>query len=99
MDINYVSFMSKYGSKWAIKASEWNPGQQEFENCLSQVQAEEQERIKKFRFEIDRKRALCGRLLIRRLISLLHNVPNDKIKIGRTEYNKPELVEPASNQK
>jgi len=88
MQRDLVESVNKFGSKWAINAEKWKPDKEEFEFYVNQVQPDEQARIKKFRFEIDRKRALCGRLLIRHLVSLLFSIPSGEVKLGRTEKKK-----------
>mmetsp|Transcript_16610 Transcript_16610/g.19901 ORF Transcript_16610/g.19901 Transcript_16610/m.19901 type:complete len:264 (+) Transcript_16610:407-1198(+) len=94
MQRDLVESVNKFGSKWAINAEKWKPDKEEFEFYVNQVQPDEQARIKKFRFEIDRKRALCGRLLIRHLVSLLFSIPSGEVKLGRTEKKKPILLSP-----
>jgi 4'-phosphopantetheinyl transferase len=61
-----------------------------FRQLLTFVCEKEQKRIMRFRFEIDAKRALIGRLLIRHAICLLFpHVPFTQIALGRTERNRP----------
>ena len=55
--------------------------------------------MKRFRFEVDRKRALCGQLLIRYLINSVFDVPLREIIIERTEKNKPYYTPPKHSLK
>jgi len=79
---------------WKVNVADWTPSESEWKANLELVQPEEQVRIGKFRFEMDRKRALAGRLLIRRAVMGFLNVTNKEVKLTRTDRGKPVLVEP-----
>lgn len=68
---------------------------QEFRQCLELISNEEKERIARQCQEIDRKRSLIGRLLLRVAI-LIHCKDKDvlwkDIIVGRSTYGKPILV-------
>jgi len=88
--INLIFFMVVC---WAIDVSTWKPEAEEWDKKISSIQAEEQARVSKFIFEMDRKRALLGRLLIRRLVSSVFGI--EEFTLGRTCNGKPELTCPA----
>ncbi|KAI9197497.1 4'-phosphopantetheinyl transferase superfamily [Polychytrium aggregatum] len=76
--------------KWAVKVANWSPSTEEFKAALSEIQTDEHEKVLKFMLPVDRKRALVGRLLAKRLI--LHFFPDqrwDQVRLSRTEYQKP----------
>ena len=80
---------------WVFNVRKWNPSQDEYTQLLSFLQPEEQMRISRFRFDIDRKRALAGRILIRKLIMEAFNVlDNGQICLSRSSTGKPFLVSP-----
>lgn len=62
---------------------------------LALVQEEERARILRFRFVLDRKRALAGRLLMRRRIAGAFGVDAASIELQRSALGKPLLAAPA----
>eukprot|EP00033_Pygsuia_biforma_P003512 GCRY01003845.1.p1 GENE.GCRY01003845.1~~GCRY01003845.1.p1 ORF type:complete len:309 (-),score=45.14 GCRY01003845.1:401-1246(-) len=83
--------VSSEGERWKFDISKWEPTPEEWEHCLSLIQSEEQQRVRKFRFEKDAKCALIGRLMIRSLIAQKLNLKNDEIVLKRTTAGKPYL--------
>eukprot|EP01117_Protostelium_nocturnum_P013442 TRINITY_DN5015_c0_g1_i3.p2 TRINITY_DN5015_c0_g1~~TRINITY_DN5015_c0_g1_i3.p2 ORF type:complete len:109 (+),score=48.66 TRINITY_DN5015_c0_g1_i3:95-421(+) len=68
--------------RWAFRFSEWNPKENEWNQCLECIELKEKERIGKFkrpnkgewligRFNSDAKSSLIGRLMLR--LFLLNN--------------------------
>lgn len=79
---------------WLANVTTWQPDTTEWERALSFVQQEEQVRIRKFRFPIDAKRSLVGRLLMRHLIHIHTGVDYSKIVLQRTKAGKPFWANP-----
>ncbi|XP_076468172.1 L-aminoadipate-semialdehyde dehydrogenase-phosphopantetheinyl transferase-like [Babylonia areolata] len=73
----------------AVKAKAWNPTQQEWTLAAQCIQSEEKDRIGRFVFKKDAKSAMVGRLLIRRVVSSMLNIPYHSVKLGRTDKGKP----------
>jgi len=74
---------------WAFNCTAWNMTQSQYEEGLSLVLPEEKIRIKKFVFERDRKSALAGRLLIRRLVNEVLDLDYYTLPLVRTKERKP----------
>ncbi|KAI6656465.1 L-aminoadipate-semialdehyde dehydrogenase-phosphopantetheinyl transferase isoform X3 [Oopsacas minuta] len=83
--------MSRY--RWAFNIRLWNPTDEEWKRAISLISRTELDRISKFVFLDDRKRALVGRLSIRAAICNGLRVPWDKIELSRTSKGKPCLTE------
>lgn len=81
--------------RWAVNVAKWEPSMQEFIELLGYVQHEEQKRIRRFHFFLDKKRALVGRLLLRAAISRESELKWDRITLKRTPKNKPYWNMPA----
>ena len=79
-------------SIWSIKSEQWNPSEEEFARALSTLQGEEQERVKRFRFMKDRKRALLGRLLLRGMAKEKSGDSSFQPSFKRTAERKPFIV-------
>ncbi|RIB15987.1 putative 4'-phosphopantetheinyl transferase SFP [Gigaspora rosea] len=88
---------SKIIARWAFNVQDWNPSKEQYKQVLLSIQSEERERIEKFKFFIDSKLALVGRLLMRFLFNKLYKIPWNEIKFARTKENKPILIKPESN--
>ncbi|CAG8532335.1 18094_t:CDS:2 [Gigaspora margarita] len=88
---------SKIIARWAFNVQDWNPSEEQYKKALLCIQSEERVRIEKFKFFIDSKLALVGRLLMRFLFNKLYKIPWNEIKFGRTKENKPILIKPESN--
>ena len=78
--------------RWAFNTRIWNPAEEEWKRGLSLINRTEEERISKFVFLEDRKRALIGRLSLRAVISEVLNVPWTRVELSRTERGKPCLT-------
>uniref|UniRef100_A0A7H0ZVK3 holo-[acyl-carrier-protein] synthase n=2 Tax=unclassified Aurantiochytrium TaxID=1547518 RepID=A0A7H0ZVK3_9STRA len=79
---------------WALNVEKWQPDEATVQALLETVQPEERTRIEKFRFDVDRRRALAGRVMIRNLIAKEFAVQNADIELARSDKGKPELVKP-----
>lgn len=77
---------------WSFHTNKWMPTPDEWSMALSLVQPEEKRRILRFRFKVDQKRALIGRLMIRASVVAHTKRPYAAIKLMRTKRNKPMLV-------
>ena len=76
-----------------VSAEKWPCSAQDRERVMERVaiQEEERVRIRKFRFEIDAKRSLAGRLLLRHLAAERLCVPSGSVRFERTPQGKPYL--------
>jgi len=54
--------------RWAFNCSKWHPTKEEFGRAFAAIQQDERDRINRFVYQEDAKRALVGRLLIRKCI-------------------------------
>ena len=78
---------------WAFNVSTWSPSQTEWCRAMALVQAEERERLGKFRYRQDLVSSLVGRLLLRAFaVSVLGLRDNKGVKFVRTERGKPVLA-------
>lgn len=75
--------------RWAFNFASWKPTQAEMLLATSCIQPEEKQRIAKFVFKKDFKASLIGRLMIRKFINSVTNIPYNLIKIYRDEKGKP----------
>eukprot|EP00045_Choanoeca_perplexa_P013673 m.155559 g.155559 ORF g.155559 m.155559 type:complete len:283 (-) comp16421_c0_seq5:3394-4242(-) len=76
----------------AVNARAWKPSVQELITCLKCIQPQEQERICRFKFTLDAKLSLLGRLLLRKVIAAHTSLSWSDIVLGRTEKGKPLLL-------
>ena len=64
----------------------------EFEKALKTIDPEEKNRIMRFHFVEDRKRALAGILLSEYAIYKEFGIPKDEMKFEKNKYGKPHIV-------
>ncbi|GAB1601629.1 L-aminoadipate-semialdehyde dehydrogenase-phosphopantetheinyl transferase-like [Argonauta hians] len=79
------------GLRLAFNFGVWSPLQSEWTLAAQCIQLEEKERISQFVFRKDAKAAMAGRLLIRKSLSSLMQVPYSSLNLSRTEKGKPYL--------
>nr|A0A1B3PEJ0.1 RecName: Full=Phosphopantetheinyl transferase; Short=PPTase [Thraustochytrium sp. ATCC 26185]AOG21007.1 phosphopantetheinyl transferase [Thraustochytrium sp. ATCC 26185] len=79
---------------WALRVAGWAPHDATRARLEAGLQQEERERVRKFRFEIDRHRALAGRVLIRTMVAEALRVDPAEIELKRTEMGKPFVARP-----
>ena len=78
-----------------VNSREWKPSLVQFNYLLQSLdEPEEILRISRFRFEIDRKRALIGRLLIRKVCIQSLCCANSVLKLGRSAKGRPIVLYP-----
>ena len=65
---------------------------EEFEKALKTIDPEEKNRIMRFHFVEDRKRALAGILLSGYAIYKEFGIPKDEMKFEKNKYGKPHIV-------
>ncbi|WP_051563517.1 4'-phosphopantetheinyl transferase family protein [Butyrivibrio sp. LB2008] len=65
---------------------------EEFEKALKSIDPEEKNRIMRFHFVEDRKRALAGILLSEYAICKEFGIPKDEMKFEKNKYGKPHVV-------
>lgn len=75
--------------RWFVDVSSWQPGSPNWDNAVRLLPAHELQKVMRFLFAKDQRLALASRLLQRRLIQELFNVPISQIDIQRTPEGKP----------
>lgn len=82
--------------RWAVDVHRWEPeggaDGDEFAFLLSIIPAEEAEKVRKFVFLDDKKRALVSRLLQRRCCERVTGLPWGEVRVARTKGQKPFLA-------
>ena len=86
--LNFI-FLDIKMYRWAVPLDKINLNVHEWQKCLSCIQLEEQARVNKFVYKKDSISALIGRLLIRKFLHLVTGLPNNEIKVTRTEKGRP----------
>ncbi|MFI2859291.1 4'-phosphopantetheinyl transferase family protein [Paenibacillus sp. JSM ZJ436] len=66
---------------------------QYLEMLLQKASAEKIDKIKRFHRPIDAYRSLLGDLLVRAIVSMEYNLPNEQIRFGYHPYGKPYLLD------
>ncbi|OQR97582.1 L-aminoadipate-semialdehyde dehydrogenase-phosphopantetheinyl transferase [Achlya hypogyna] len=74
---------------WYLDVGAWAPTGDEWDELLGYLLPEDKERILRFRFDKDRKFALCSRLLQFRLVHESFHTPYWTINLARTQHGKP----------
>ena len=64
----------------------------EFECALSKIDPEQKDRIMRFHFTEDKKRALAGILLSKYAIAMAFGISSDEIRVEKNKYGKPHVV-------
>lgn len=75
--------------RWYVDVSSWQPGSADWDCAMRQLPVHEQQKVMRFLFAKDQRLALGSRLLQRRLVHELFNVPALQIDIQRTPEGKP----------
>ncbi|KAL1524499.1 hypothetical protein AB1Y20_019393 [Prymnesium parvum] len=78
--------------RWIVDISTWSPAPEEFDFLLSTLQEEEQAKVVRYKFEMDKKRALVSRLLQRRACAEATGVKQSEVIIQRTKGAKPYMA-------
>lgn len=102
ISLKKVKENNKYRVRWAFSISNWFPSEEEWDSCLNLLEPEEMKRICSFkrptkegliigRFNPDAKASLIGRLLQRKLVHSVLDIPYNEMKFARTKENKPYL--------
>lgn len=77
--------------RWAFNVTKWSPTEREWGLAMALIQAEERERIAKFRYRVDMVSSLVGRLMLRSLAVSVFGLRNTEAQFERTERGKPVL--------
>jgi 4'-phosphopantetheinyl transferase len=77
-----------------INVSAWDAPAESVGRLMAQLQDAERARCKRFRMDIDKKRSLVGRILLRWMAHVETGQPWGDILLARTKDNKPYLVSP-----
>lgn len=77
--------------RWIFNSTAWQPSKDNWVLAAQCIQKEEKERIGKFVFKRDAKSSMIGRLMLRKVIKDITDIPYTEIKLGRTEKGKPYL--------
>jgi 4'-phosphopantetheinyl transferase len=75
--------------RWLVDISTWEPKNPEWKMLLAGLPPEDAEKVMKFRFVADQKRALVSRYLVRRACFEATGVPFDRVRVERTKGGKP----------
>ena len=75
--------------RWLVDISSWEPPPAEWNLLLKALPQADSEKVMKFRFVADQKRALVSRYLQRRACFEATGVPWSKVEITRTKGGKP----------
>eukprot|EP00466_Bigelowiella_natans_P009854 jgi/Bigna1/76520/fgenesh1_pg.41_\ len=78
--------------RWAVRVSKWDPTVTAYKEALALLHEDEAKRVAKFRFFDDAKRSLMGRLLVRKLLKDIMQMPT--IDLKRTQKGKPYIANP-----
>ena len=80
--------------RWAVVTDDatWDPQDAEWRLLIGTLPAEDQEKVMKFRFRADQKRALVSRLLQRRACFEATGVKMEDVVIKRTKGSKPYMA-------
>ena len=73
--------------------SRWSPSAEEWGRAMALIQAEERERIAKFRYRVDMMSSLVGRLLLRGFAASVLGLRNTETQFSRTDRGRPVLVQ------
>ena len=72
--------------------TKWSPTEREWGLAMALIQAEERQRIAKFRYRVDMVSSLVGRLMLRSLAVSVLALRNTEAQFERTERGKPVLT-------
>ena len=78
--------------------SKWSPSAEDWGRAMALIQAEERERLAKFRYRVDMMSSLVGRLLLRGFAASVLGLRNTEIKFSRTDRGRPVLVQSSQAQ-
>jgi len=78
--------------RWAVNVNEWTPTESEWNKAIKAIQVEERSRIRRFRYCLDAKASLVGRLLMRFWAVKTFQASNDTLLFQRTDRGKPQLL-------
>ena len=73
--------------------SKWSPSAEDWGRAMALIQAEERERIVKFRYRVDMMSSLVGRLLLRGFAASVLGLRNTETQFTRTDRGRPVLVQ------
>jgi len=79
--------------RWAFHLPSWNPLESEWCKAVQLIQCDEKDRIDKFKYQIDAKASLVGRLFLRRFVGQKLGVKNDQMRWTRTDRGKPIVID------
>ncbi|XP_044753855.1 L-aminoadipate-semialdehyde dehydrogenase-phosphopantetheinyl transferase [Coccinella septempunctata] len=86
--------MADSNVRWAFNTRKWFPTLEELVKCITYIQLEEKNRIGRFFFREDFESSLIGRLMMRKYVSEVTNLPYNEIFFKRDERGKPILEDP-----
>ena len=73
--------------------SKWSPSAEDWGRAMALIQAEERERIVKFRYRVDMMSSLVGRLLLRGFAASVLGLRNTETQFTRTDRGRPVLMQ------
>lgn len=80
--------------RWAFRCGSWTPSRSDWLFAARCIQREEKDRIGQFVFAKDAKSAMAGRLLLRRFVCEVMEIPWSEIRLERSPRGKPYLAAP-----
>jgi len=89
-----VDVMSKTNTtiRWAVNVNDWIPTEKQWSSAINSVQFDEKERINRFRYRLDAKASLVGRLLMRFWAMKTFLIENDDLIFDRSDRGRPRLL-------
>lgn len=90
--IHTLPTMTSCNIRWAFNIKNWTPSSEEILKSTTFIQLEEKVRLGRFYFREDFKSSLIGRLLMRKFVSEITNIPYNEIIFKRDGRGKPILA-------
>ena len=78
--------------RWAVNVNDWTPTEKQWTKAINSVQAEEQDRINRFKYKLDAKASLVGRLLMRFWAIKTFQASNEIVIFDRSDRGRPRLL-------
>jgi len=78
--------------RWAVNVNDWTPTEKQWITAINSIQPVEQDRIHRFRYRLDAKASLVGRLLMRFWAMKTFQASNEAVIFDRSERGRPRLL-------
>lgn len=83
---------------FCVDVSKWKAGPEEVGCLMGEIQEPERARCERFRMDIDKRRSLVGRILLRWMTHVKTGLAWRSILFGRTKDNKPYFIDPSEEK-